>query len=73
MGGITVALEKLNTIEVSDDRKTAVVGSGNIWTQVYTELEKYGVAAIGGRVAGIGVGGLTTGGLYPNTVALSNR
>lgn len=38
------------------------VGPGNVWVQVYSALEPYGLAAIGGRVSTIGVGGLTTGG-----------
>lgn len=56
---------------MSDDLKTAIVGSGNVWTQVYTELEKHGVAAVGGRVSGIGVGGLTTGGSKTRQVPMS--
>lgn len=61
-GGITVAFKNLNSIELSSDRKTAFIQPGNTWSQIYTELEKYDVAAIGGRVSPIGIGGLTTGG-----------
>ena len=61
-GGITVSLADLNAITVSSDKKTAAVGPGNTWNDVYTYLAKYELAAIGGRVAPIGTGGLTLGG-----------
>ncbi|KAF9698012.1 hypothetical protein EKO04_004314 [Ascochyta lentis] len=61
-GGITVALEKLNEIKVAADKKTVFVGPGQRWFDFYTELQKYGLAVIGGRVNGIGVPGLTLGG-----------
>ena len=50
-GGITVALEKLNGIKVATDKNTADVGPGNRWLGVYTELQKHGLAVIGGRVS----------------------
>lgn len=61
-GGITVLLKDLNTITLNDNRSVVSVGPGNVWVQVYSALEPYGLAAIGGRVSTIGVGGLTTGG-----------
>ncbi|EXJ71952.1 uncharacterized protein A1O5_04454 [Cladophialophora psammophila CBS 110553] len=61
-GGITMSLEKLNTIKLSSDKKTADIGPGNTWFNVYTALQPAGVTVIGGRVSPIGVGGLTTGG-----------
>ncbi|KIW74600.1 hypothetical protein Z517_11370 [Fonsecaea pedrosoi CBS 271.37] len=61
-GGITVSLAALNTITVSKDKKTVAVGPGNTWNSVYTALAPSNLAVIGGRVAPIGVGGLTTGG-----------
>ena len=61
-GGITISLENLNSIKVSSDKKTVAVGAGNKWAQVYSTLAKSDLAVIGGRVAPIGVGGLTTGG-----------
>ncbi|KAH1484772.1 hypothetical protein KXX26_000586 [Aspergillus fumigatus] len=60
-GGITVLLKDLNTITLNDNRSVVSVGPGNVWVQVYSALEPYGLAAIGGRVSTIGVGGLTTG------------
>ncbi len=61
-GGITIDLEKLSTIEVSFDRKTTRLGSGNHWSDVYSRLETLGLAVTGGRNGDIGVGGLTLGG-----------
>ncbi|GFF87726.1 bifunctional solanapyrone synthase [Aspergillus udagawae] len=61
-GGITVLLKDMNAITLNKDRSVVSVGPGNVWVQVYSALEPYGLAAIGGRVSTIGVGGLTTGG-----------
>ncbi|KAF7179374.1 hypothetical protein CNMCM7691_008307 [Aspergillus felis] len=61
-GGITVLLKDMNAITLNDDRSIVSVGPGNVWVQVYAALEPYGLAAVGGRVSTIGVGGLTTGG-----------
>lgn len=61
-GGITVSMRNLNRITLSDDKKTAHIQPGNTWNRIYNELQPYDLAAIGGRVADIGVGGLTTGG-----------
>ena len=61
-GGMTINLAKLNEIELSADKSVASIGPGNTWYDVYTELEDSNVTVIGGRVAAIGVGGLTLGG-----------
>lgn len=61
-GGITVSLENFNQITPSSDKKSAVIGPGNRWLQVYSTLQKSDIVVIGGRVASIGVGGLTLGG-----------
>lgn len=61
-GGITIALERLTDISVSNDKKTVAIGPGNRWYDVYTTLQPSNIAVIGGRVSGIGVGGLTLGG-----------
>lgn len=50
-GGITVALEKLNEVVLSPDKKIASVGPGNRWVDVYKALEEYGVQVTGGRVS----------------------
>ncbi|KAJ4375784.1 hypothetical protein N0V83_001061 [Neocucurbitaria cava] len=61
-GGITIALEKLNEIKLSSDKKIASIGPGNRWASVYPALEQYGLEVIGGRIASVGVSGLTLGG-----------
>lgn len=61
-GGITISLQKLNQVTLSADKKTAAVGPGNTWFDVYTTLQPTDFTVIGGRVSDIGVGGLTTGG-----------
>jgi hypothetical protein len=61
-GGITVALERMKDITLSSDKQIAAVGPGNTWYDVYTNLESNNLTVIGGRVAAIGVGGLTLGG-----------
>lgn len=49
-GGITIALEKLNEITLSSNKKIASIGPGNRWGAVYKNLEQYGLEVIGGRV-----------------------
>lgn len=61
-GGITINLAKLNEITLSSNRSIASIGPGNTWYDVYSGLEDYNLTVIGGRVAAIGVGGLTLGG-----------
>lgn len=61
-GGVTVSFKNLNRIALSEDHKTAFIQPGNTWNRIYTELQQYDLATIGGRVADIGIGGLTTGG-----------
>ncbi|KAF2726626.1 FAD binding domain-containing protein [Polyplosphaeria fusca] len=61
-GGITVSLSRFNQVSLSENKQSATIGPGNVWYDVYTALEPHQVTVIGGRVAGIGVGGLTLGG-----------
>lgn len=51
-----------NTVHLSDDRKMAGLGPGNTWWDVYRVLDPLGVSVVGGRTAGVGVGGLLLGG-----------
>jgi FAD/FMN-containing dehydrogenase len=50
-GGITIALEKMDSMVVSSDKKLAAIGPGNLWLRVYETLEKVGLVVIGGRVS----------------------
>lgn len=60
--GILVNLAPLNQVTLSEDRTTASVGPGNTWYDVYNVLDAKNVSVVGGREAGVGVGGLTLGG-----------
>lgn len=60
--GITIDLSGLNTMRLSDDQKTASVGVGATWGEVYTYLDSLNLSVAGGRAAQVGVGGLTLGG-----------
>jgi FAD/FMN-containing dehydrogenase len=61
-GGITIDLSGLDDIVVHQEKNTISVGAGNKWVDVYRELEKYHITVVGGRIADVGVGGLTLGG-----------
>ena len=60
--GVTISLDKFQQVNLSGDKKTVDVGPGNIWDNVYSGLEGTGIAVVGGRVSGVGVGGFITGG-----------
>jgi FAD/FMN-containing dehydrogenase len=55
-------MKALNMVKLSEDRSTASVGPGNTWYDVYTKLDPLKVSVVGGREAGVGVGGLILGG-----------
>ncbi|KEY69603.1 hypothetical protein S7711_06230 [Stachybotrys chartarum IBT 7711] len=61
-GGITVDLRALRSFDVSGDMSSISVGPGVTWDTIYNRLDPLGVSVAGGRVAGVGVGGLTLGG-----------
>ena len=61
--GVTIDLQSLNQVDVSQDRKTVAIGPGNRWGGVYLKLDALGLATSGGRVAIVGVGGLMLGGM----------
>jgi FAD/FMN-containing dehydrogenase len=50
-GGITVSMEKMNQVAVSNDKKYANIGPGNRWADVYNALDQHGVGVVGGRVS----------------------
>ncbi|KAJ4357034.1 hypothetical protein N0V95_002840 [Ascochyta clinopodiicola] len=61
-GGITVTFQKMKGLKLAANKKTVDVQPGNTWHDIYSGIEKSGLGVVGGRVAPIGVGGLTTGG-----------
>ncbi|KAI0912812.1 hypothetical protein F4823DRAFT_137668 [Ustulina deusta] len=60
--GVMIALSKLNTRSLSDDKTIASIGPGQVWADVYTWLATEGLAVNGGRYGTVGVGGLLIGG-----------
>lgn len=60
---MTIDLSRLNQVTPSGDLSTVTVGPGNRWADVYSKLDALGIAIGGGRVATVGVGGLTLGGI----------
>jgi FAD/FMN-containing dehydrogenase len=72
-GGVTIDLVRLNRVDVSKDRKSVKIGTGLRWVDVYRKLEEEGLMVVGGRVADVGVGGLTLGGTSALTQTPSTR
>ncbi|KAH6974655.1 hypothetical protein BKA56DRAFT_441513, partial [Ilyonectria sp. MPI-CAGE-AT-0026] len=60
--GRVVDLARLNGVTVSQDRQTAIIEPGGRWADVYPVLQKYNLTVPGGRMFGVGVGGLSLGG-----------
>ncbi|KAL8910197.1 MAG: hypothetical protein Q9171_004495 [Xanthocarpia ochracea] len=60
--GVTIDLSSLRQVEVVQSESVTKVGAGNRWLDVYSRLDPMGLSVVGGRVADIGVGGLTLGG-----------
>lgn len=61
-GGVTIDLQGLDHIDLEPDRSIVSVGAGATWFDVYSYLNPLNLTANGGRVANVGVGGLTIGG-----------
>ena len=62
-GGVTIDLgARLNMVELSADKKSAKLGSGASWFDVYKKLEEHDLMVAGGRDGDVGVGGFTLGG-----------
>jgi FAD/FMN-containing dehydrogenase len=70
--GVTIDLSKMKDVQVKESPNgnyndteslyTAQIGGGATWGDVYLFLDQLGLSVVGGRVAGVGVGGLLTGG-----------
>lgn len=58
-GGIVIALDALNAIEISDGARVRV-GPGSRWAEVAKALSPHGLAITAGDYGGVGVGGLAT-------------
>ena len=62
--GVLIDMSDVNQITLSEDKSVVSLGPGCHWDKVYGELEKYELTVVGGRVAGVSVGGLMLGGSY---------
>ena len=63
-GGVTIDLRGIKGVKLDKEKGEVEIGIGETWGNVYTELEKDGMTAPGGRVARVGVGGLVLGGEF---------
>ena len=61
-GGVTLDLSNLSSVNINKRQKVVPIGSGLRWGAVYEAVTKEGLAVLGGRDSGVGVGGLITGG-----------
>ena len=60
--GVQISLARFNAFNVNHRLWTVELGPSLLWDDVYNRLEPYGVTVIGGRIPGVGVGGLILGG-----------
>lgn len=60
--GVVLDLGQMNDITLSTNGSVVSVGPGATWDAVYDVLEKMELTVVGGRVQGVAVGGLVTGG-----------
>lgn len=63
-GGLCIDLSNMRSVTVDAAAKTITAQGGALWSDVDSEAEKYGLAAVGGTVNHTGIGGLTLGGGY---------
>ena len=62
-GGVTIDLSAMKDVSARADRSVVSVGAGAKWRDVYFQLDPMGLTVTGGRVADVGVAGLTLGGV----------
>ncbi|KAF2281160.1 FAD-binding domain-containing protein [Westerdykella ornata] len=60
-GGLIVDMRSLNSINLSEDKKTVSVGGGTLWVDLYPKLTPHNLTVSGARVPGIAVGGYLLG------------
>lgn len=66
IGGVTIDMGSMKSIEVAPDRASARLGSGHVLYTIYHGLEAYNLTTTGGRVADVGLGGYALGGGISN-------
>ena len=56
--GFTIDLGQINQVSLSDDKRVVSIAGGAIWSaHVYPALAPHNLTTVGGRSAGVGVGG----------------
>lgn len=60
--GVHISMTRFNDIIFDSNTKTAQVGMGLLWDEVYASLQQHSVTVVGGRVSGIGIAGFSLGG-----------
>ena len=68
-GGFTIDLGQMNQVSLSDDKHFVSIAGGAIWsTDVYPALAPHNLTTVGGRSAGVGVGGFL---IHVSTLSIS--
>lgn len=60
--GVQISLRQFKETNYDAKTNTAVIGSGQPWTEVFKALEPFEVSVPGVRVPNVAVGGYTLGG-----------
>ncbi|KUJ08458.1 FAD-binding domain-containing protein [Mollisia scopiformis] len=60
-GGVLISMTNNNSTTLSSNNQKATISPGATWAQAVSDLEPFGVTAVGGRVGDVGVGGLLLG------------
>ncbi|KAF9509846.1 hypothetical protein BS47DRAFT_1348656 [Hydnum rufescens UP504] len=68
--GVAINLVRLNSMAYDPTSRTVTIGTGQTWSDLFQKLEPLELNVAGGRMGGVGVGGLALGGGYS---WLSNR
>lgn len=59
--GIVIDLSDMPSEGLKDDRSVVTVSPAVKWDELYEQLDPLNLTVVGGRVAGVGVGGLVLG------------
>ncbi|KAK7038743.1 hypothetical protein VNI00_010628 [Paramarasmius palmivorus] len=62
--GVQISMSRFDKVDYDKASSTVKIGAGLFWDDVYARLMPDGVKVVGGRVPGVGVGGLLLGGGY---------
>jgi len=68
---VTIDLEQVHNVAISNDKSVTSVGAGARWGNVYSLLDQQKLGVVGARNSDLGVGGFTLGGLssYEGSIA----